>query len=377
MSARSYPRSVAMVSRTQSSSSRSSGGRSRSSVGNRPPQRALDLLDEVVHRRDDRPLVEHLVADDAGHLLPAACTRQAVELGRDVHPAVELEDRVIRGRRAVEGDVLLEVALRGLDPRLVTGEREERRADQLAVAWLPARALRAGGDGGEQHLFGEAERRDGVQPEPVAQLAGEAPHVGVHGGDLDGDVRVLDGARVEERRHQAELVVLALELWSPSVLEAVEHRLHAQDVLAQPRPGRRGPRRRVTPLDVGLHLGTEADREAALRKVLEVPRHLGGRHGAARKGDGDVGGQPHALGVLGRDRQRKERVVARFGRGHTVEAQRFHALRSGGDVGEARLVAAVACVLLRLRAEHDRLDPHAVRPLSLESRRPIAADPAF
>jgi ribulose 1,5-bisphosphate synthetase/thiazole synthase len=50
--------------------------------------------------------VHHVVRHRAHHLLPLALARQAVELGAEILPAVQLEDAVIGRRRAVEGAVV-------------------------------------------------------------------------------------------------------------------------------------------------------------------------------------------------------------------------------------------------------------------------------
>ncbi len=173
--------------------------------------------------------------------------------------------------------------------------------------------------------------------------------------------RNFDGAGVEERRQHRELVVLAFELVRLTGLERGEHCPQALHVVAQARARCRRPRRRVAPLVVPLHLGADAELEATVRQMLQVPRELRRHHRAARKGDGDVGRQLDPLGVLGRDSDRQERIVPRFGRRQVVEAQRFHLARGPGVVADTRCRLSLPGVLLSLEAQQDRLDFQAHR----------------
>jgi hypothetical protein len=59
--------------------------------------------------------------------------------------------------------------------------------------------------------------------------------VGVDGGQVDGNVRVLDRAGIEERRHEIDEVVRALEVEGFVVLPAVPNRPHSSNVLPHPR----------------------------------------------------------------------------------------------------------------------------------------------
>ena len=99
------------------------------------------------------------------------------------------------------------------------------------------------------------------------------------------NLRVLDRPRVEERRHQRELVVLAPERRPRAVLPVVPDRADHLDVLAQPRPRRRVPRRPVATDVVALHLRPQPEQEAPVRELLQVPRQLRRHHRAARERD--------------------------------------------------------------------------------------------
>ncbi len=174
---------------------------------------------------------------------------------------------------------------------------------------------------------------EGVDMEPVADLAGHLGHVRIDGRYVDGDARVLDGARVEEGRHEVEAVGLASEVERRAVLPACPDRAERQHHLAQPRP-RRLPLEREAPLVVRLDLGAEAEHESAARGLLEVPGRVGEDHRASREGDGDGRAQLHAGGIGARDRQRQEGIVLGLGRPERAHAQRLGAPRIGGDVAE-------------------------------------------
>ena len=68
--------------------------------------------------------------------------------------------------------------------------------------------------------------------EAVADLTREPGQPGVDPGDVDRDLRVLYGARVEERRHEGVTVELALELKCSFGLERLPDGAQGQDVLA-------------------------------------------------------------------------------------------------------------------------------------------------
>src|SRR5439155_20207274 len=103
--------------------------------------------------------------------------------------------------------------------------------------------------------------------------------------DVDLGQRTIERRGAEERRHQAELVVLALEPGPRAVLPHVPDMADQEDHLAEPR-ARRQPRRRVAALGVALHLRAEPEDGAAARGGLEVPADLHGDGRGAWAGDG-------------------------------------------------------------------------------------------
>src|SRR3990170_8790610 len=104
---------------------------------------------------------------------------------------------------------------------------------------------------------------EGVDVKAVADFAGDPADVLVDAGDIDRDLRVLDGPGIEEGGHQVEAVELPPEVELGPVLPAVPDRAERQDHLADPRP-RRLPLHGEAPLVVALDLGAEPQDEAAV-----------------------------------------------------------------------------------------------------------------
>ena len=124
--------------------------------------------------------------------------------------------------------------------------------------------------------------------EAVAGLAREPGEAGVDAGYVDRDLRVLYRAWVEERRHEGVPVELALEVQGSFGLERLPDRPQGLDVLPEARGGPL-PGHREAAGYVGLDLRAEAEQEAALGEVLEVPGGLRHLHWGAREGYGDGG----------------------------------------------------------------------------------------
>ena len=124
--------------------------------------------------------------------------------------------------------------------------------------------------------------------EAVADLTREPGETGVDAGYVDRDLRMLYRAGVEERRHEGVTVELALELEGSFGLERLPDRTQGQDVLPE---ARRGPipGHGEAAGYVGFDLRAEAEHEAALGEVLEVPGGLRRLHGGARESYGDGG----------------------------------------------------------------------------------------
>ena len=73
-------------------------------------------------------------------------------------------------------------------------------------------------------------------------------------------------------------------------------------------------------------------RKRPSRERLEVVADVGERHRVARERDRDAGAELEALGVLGGDHERQERVVVRLGRQRAVVADVLELLRHPRDL---------------------------------------------
>ena len=154
----------------------------------------------------------------------------------------------------------------------------------------------------------------------VAQFTGQPANVGVHPGDVDGDVRVVDPARGKRGRHECVSIEFALKIEFRAVLPAVPNRAQGEHDLAQ-LGTRRLPLHAVAALIVALDLGADPQDEAARGGALQVPGRIGQRHRAARKCQGNRGAELQAVGRCRRYRQRQERVVLVLHAPYAVEAE--------------------------------------------------------
>ena len=91
------------------------------------------------------------------------------------------------------------------------------------------------------------------------------------------------GPGVEQRVHQRELIVGAVEVEVGPVLPAVPHGSHRSDVLLYPGGGRR-PFHFLPALDVALHLRSQPEDEPTLGGSVQRPRGHGRDGGTVGKG---------------------------------------------------------------------------------------------
>src|SRR5579862_2403948 len=126
-----------------------------------------------------------------------------------------------------------------------------------------------------------------MRMQAFAQFAGEPDDVLINAGNVNWYRGKIVARGSEERRHQREVVVLALERKLRAAFRpAFENRAQRLKVLAQARH-RRFPFRAVAALDMTLHLRAEPEDEAAFGETREIPRGRRGYHGAARERDRD------------------------------------------------------------------------------------------
>ena len=138
---------------------------------------------------------------------------------------------------------------------------------------------------------------------------------------MNGDMRMPDRSRVEERVHQREAIFIPFENWLRALLERLEHGPETQEVFTQTGTGRTRPGGGIAPLDVAAHLRTEAELEAATGELLEIPCQLGTHQGTPRKRDRHIGAEGQVAGVFGSNYQGEEWVVTSLGHGDAVEPQ--------------------------------------------------------
>ena len=140
-----------------------------------------------------------------------------------------------------------------------------------------------------RHLGGErVPAEHWVDVEAVGNLTGRTAHARIHPGEVDRDIRVIDGTRVEERVDQLETVELAFVVRARAVLKRVPNRAHAADVVGHAR-GRVIEGHGETALDVRPYLRTQPQVQAAAGIALQVPGGLRHREWRARESHRDVG----------------------------------------------------------------------------------------
>ena len=170
----------------------------------------------------------------------------------------------------------------------------------------------------------------------VADLTREPGQTGVDARYVDRDLRVIYWARVEERRHQGVPVELALELEWSLVLERIPDLMHGQDVLSKARGGLL-PGHREAAGNMGLDLRAEAEHEASIGEVLEIPGSLRRLHRRTREGDSDRGAELDLARLVCGYGQWQERVVFRLAGPQARETEVFG--RAGGPVHPFQVLA--------------------------------------
>ena len=116
-------------------------------------------------------------------------------------------------------------------------------------------------------LVNKAWRANRMETYSISDLARHSHHVGANRSNVDRYRRMVDRPRVKQRDHQAQVVVLALEVQLGAVLPAVPHCPHRHDVVAH-------PRRRSVPIHaeaapyVATYLRAQSEYEPALRQLL-------------------------------------------------------------------------------------------------------------
>ena len=275
---------------------------------------------KLVGRRLHRKGLQHLGAYQCRHLGPALLRGQLRELRANLAPAVALQHRPVGGGGGVEGDLLAHKAAHTLGGLRVGPSDHKGAAGNGAGGRIAPSPRRARRDLGAQlltQIFCAVER---VGVEAVAELAGQLGEARVDASNVDRDRWVLDRARVEEGRHQGVLVELATVVEARADLEGGPDGAQGLDIIAQ--AGHRLVEAGAeAALDVGAHLGAEAEHKAPVRVGGEIPGKLGGDHRAAGEGDGHCAAEGDLLGVLGGDGEGQEGIMAGLRRPEGGEAK--------------------------------------------------------
>ena len=72
----------------------------------------------------------------------------------------------------------------------------------------------------------------------VGDLTGNTTHDLVDRSEMDGNVRVVDRARIEQWHHQVDIVMITLDIEFSFVLPAIPDRAHGLNVFPHPWSGR-------------------------------------------------------------------------------------------------------------------------------------------
>ena len=233
-----------------------------------------------------------------------------------------VEGGAVLRRRGIEGDAGAHVADLGYKLLLGGGGRDQRLHADLELSQRAAGLGGAGAHRRQHHLLDVGRRADRMGAQAVGDLAHDPAHQRIDRGQLDRNARMLDGAGIEQRHREIDVVVRALHVELGAVLPAVPDGAHRGDIFADPRPGGR-PGHAVAALDMRLDLRAEPQREAAARQLLQGPGAHGGDGRAAREGDGDGGGELQLAGRLGGERHDDERIVLGLLDDHAVVADFF------------------------------------------------------
>ncbi len=239
--------------------------------------------------------------------------------------AVVVEHVAVARRRPVERDAQT-VRL----PVLVA-QRDEHRSGQLEVRTRAPSAGEAALERRDRDLMEHVGCAEGVGEHSVGDLAGHFAHALTDRGQQHRRWSAVERRGPEVRRHQRVARELALEAELAAGLPGIPDRAQREHVLAHP-SGRPRPRHAVATLDVGSHLGAEAEREAAAAEALELPGRVGRLHRCAWERERDRGRDPGALGVLGGLGGGEERVAGRFGHADAGEPGLLGGRSSGADL---------------------------------------------
>ena len=210
-------------------------------------------------------VAEDVVGDDGGRGGDVTVSLVVAQRGGGAGVAEVVEDERVVGGGAVEGDqgageMAPSVAFVG-----GVADDEEGGDDDLEVIEVAVGALGFGGEMGGDGVVEVGAGVEGVDVDAVGNLAGEAEHPRVDGGEVDGRIGWTDGPGRPDGWKEGELVVVAVVVeWGAAA--CVEAGADGADVVADAGAGRVecGV---VAAFDVGADLGAEPEAEPAVGGV--------------------------------------------------------------------------------------------------------------
>ena len=142
---------------------------------------------------------------------------------------------------------------------------------------------------------------------------------------------MVDRTRIEQRHHQVERVVLALELERRAILPAPPDRPNRTDVVTHPRC-RSVPIQAETTLDVGAYLRAQPQHEPTLTELRQRPRRHRSCGRASGKRHRNRCSELDALGCRGTEGHHLEGVVLGLLDEHRIETDVLCDLRQPGEI---------------------------------------------
>ena len=276
----------------------------------------------------------------------------------------------IGGSGRVKSDLLLHRPPHLRHLRLVPAGDDEHGGGHLHIVQGAALGPGPPLHGGQGHLPQITGRVEGMHVIAVAHLPGQLRHQRPHPGDVNGDVRMLDRARVEKRGHQRERIENPFETEALPGLPGVPDGPQGRNVFGQTQGGRT-PRHGKTPLNVRFDLGAQTEQETPAGQGGQIPRGLGHHHRGAGEGHRD-GRSVIQVGGRGRgNRHREKRVVAGVGGEKPVATDALRPRRLLGNPPQLdvrQVVIELHLSLLVVRCVGGRPNKAAHRPIIKRTR---------
>ena len=324
------------------------------------------MRDRVVGADGDEG-VQHLVVDMLRHLLPSLRARQQLEFVGKVAQPEMIERRAILRRRGIERDARAGVADLGHQLFLRGGRCDQGLHAGLEVGQRPSGPGRALAHRGQHDLGDVGGRAHRMEPDALGHFARHPAHQRIHRRDMDRDVGMFDRPRIEQRHHQVDGVVLALDVERRAGLPVRPDRAHGLHILAHPQAGGR-PREAIAPLDMSLHLRAQPQREPPAAELGQGPgaHRRDGR--AAREGDRHRRADLQGLRRLCRQRHQDEGIVLGLLDHEPAIADLFQQLRGGPDRLEIECDLRRAQPGIDLAQRGEGFQSHGVTPPSPKRR---------